>query len=310
MSDPLVYTVVLNYNGWRDTLECLASLDTLTYANHQVVVVDNASPDGSEAELRQARPDVTLLQSGANLGYAGGNNVGIRYALAGGADHVWILNNDTLVEPDALTQSVARMAQRPDAGMCGSKLVYHHDRSTVQAWGGASYNRWLGTIRLLGHGEAATRAVDLGALERQLDYIVGASLLVSRPFLEAIGLLREDYFLYFEELDWALRAHGRFGVIVAPESVVYHKEGASIGGNQHSGSKSRLADYYAIRNRLLITRRFFPYALPTVYLGLIPTLLNRARRGQWDRIPMILNIALGRNWHERAAFEVTSSRDT
>ena len=204
----------MNWNGWRDTDACLESLARLEYTNYQIVVVDNASADGSEEKLRERHPELTLLQSGANLGFAGGNNVGLRYALDRGAEYVWLLNNDTLVEPDALTQLVAKTQREPALGLCGSTLLYEAQRDTVQALGGAHYNRWLGTVAHLGQHEPWPQKLDTEKLERRvegrLSYLIGASMLASRRFLETVGLLQPDYFLYFEELDWAARARGRF----------------------------------------------------------------------------------------------------
>lgn len=293
MSAPTVFIVVLNWNGWRDTDACLGSLAGLDYPSYRVVVVDNASTDGSEAQLRARHPHVTLLQSGANLGFAGGNNVGLRYALAEGANYVWLLNNDTLVEADALTQLVAKMQRDPGLGLCGSTLLYEAQRDRVQALGGARYNRWLGSVRHLGQHQPRAQPIDEGAVEAQLDYLIGASLLASRAFLEQVGLLQDDYFLYFEELDWAARARGRFRLGYAAKSVVYHKEGSSIGGTGRAkAAKSYTADLYALRNRVRFTRRFYPYALPTVYLGLLVALANRVRRRQWDRVALIVRIML------------------
>jgi GT2 family glycosyltransferase len=293
---PLVYIVIVNWNGWRDTDACLASLAALDYPNARVVVVDNASTDGSVTELRRRHPELTLLSSGANLGFAGGNNVGLRYALERGAEYVWLLNNDTLVEPDALTHLVAR-AQRGAAGLpvglCGSTLVYEGQRDTVQALGGARYNRWWGTVAAIGQHQPREQPIDAAAVERQLDYLIGASMLVSRSFVETVGPMQEDYFLYFEELDWAVRARGRFALAYAPESVVYHKEGASIGGSDRArAAKSYTADRYALTNRVRFTRRFYPYALPTVYLGLGVALFNRVRRRQWDRVGLVARVML------------------
>src|SRR5579884_395199 len=120
---PLVHVVILNWNGWRDTVACVASVKHSQYPRLQIVVVDNDSSDGSEAAIQLAHPDITVLQSGANLGYAGGNNVGIRHALAAGADFVWILNNDTTVAPDTLAELV-RAAADPSVGIVGSKIYY------------------------------------------------------------------------------------------------------------------------------------------------------------------------------------------
>ena len=293
---PAVFIVVLNWNGWRDTHACLESLAELAYPNAHVIVVDNASEDGSEARLRELHPALTLLQSGANLGFAGGNNVGLRYALAHGAEYVWLLNNDTLVEPGALTALVDKMRREPDLGLCGSTLLYEADRNTVQALGGARYNRWLGTVEHIGQHQPRGSADEKGVekdVEKRLSYLIGASTLASRAFLEQVGLLQDDYFLYFEELDWATRARGSFRLGYASKSIVYHKEGSSIGGTDRAKTtKSYTADHYALKNRVRFTRRFYPYALPTVYLGLGLALVNRLRRRQWNRVLLVARIML------------------
>ena len=293
-----VYIIILNWNGWRDTLECLESLKTLTYDNHEIVVVDNASTDGSEQKIREAHPNLTLIQSGANLGFAGGNNVGIEYALLHDADFVWLLNNDTVVEPDALTHLVARMAKDTNVGMCGSTLVYY-DRSEIQALAGARFNKWLGTFKIINRGvsrEPSFNADDAEWVEKQLDCVIGASMLISRRFVESVGLLAEDYFLYNEEIDWAIRAKNLYTLAYAAKSVVYHKEGTSTGGSNFKlAGKSRISDFYMVKSRIMFARKFYPYTLPTVYLGLGVTMVNRIRRGQWGRLKMILKLALSRN---------------
>jgi hypothetical protein len=171
--------------------------------------------------------------------------------------------------------------------MCGSSLLFYDRPHVLQAAGGGVLNRWSGTSR----GYAAFRdlaSIDEGETVRHLDYIAGAALLVTRKFLETIGLMNEEYFLYYEELDWACRARGRFTLTYAKDSIVYHKEGGSIGTSSDPTQRSPLADRYGVLNRIRFMRRFYPYALPTVYLSLIVAMLNRVRRGQADRIPMIL----------------------
>jgi len=234
-----------------------------------------------------------IIHTGGNLGFAGGNNVGLRYALAReDFAHAWLLNNDTVVKPDAMSRMVARMAEKPEAGICGSCVLNYFEPNIVQALGGARYNRWLGIPRHVGEGTPAADAIDAEAVEQSLAYIAGSSMLVSRQFLTSIGLMAEDYFLYYEELDWALRARGLFSLSFAAESVVYHKQGATLGSRPDAKDRSDLADYYGIRNRLLVTRRYFPLALPTVYLGLIITLLKRVRNGQGRRALMVVGLML------------------
>lgn len=245
-----------------------------------------AGGGGSDSSAR-----LILIESGPNLGFAGGYNIVLRYALArDDFAYIWLLNNDTVVNADALSALVRRMRGKPDAGICGSTLMYYHAPETIQALGGAQYNKWLGTRTAIGAHRPASMPVEVAEVEKKMSYVSGASMLVSRGFLHEIGLLGEDYFLYYEEIDWAMRARGRYALAYAPESIVYHKEGGTVGSPQISAR----AEYLALRNRLLFTRKRVPIAFPTVWLGLLGVILNRLRRGQFDRIGKILRIMLGR----------------
>jgi len=128
---PLVFIIVLNWNGKDDTLECLGSLQQLDYPNFETVVVDNGSTDGSEDVIRSAFPSVNFIQTGRNLGYAGGNNVGIKHALSHGADYVWLLNNDTTVDPNALTALVETAQADPKIAVVGSKIFYYDQPDVI-----------------------------------------------------------------------------------------------------------------------------------------------------------------------------------
>jgi len=187
------------------------------------------------------------------------------------------------------------MQQRPDVGMCGSTLLRYHAPHKVQARGGGWYCRWIGLPWHLGQLGSADKEVDPTSIERRMSYVVGASLLVSRDFLEQVGLMCEDYFLYFEETDWALRARGRYTLAYAAASVVYHKVGGSIGTATLPWRKSALSDYYNVRNRILFTRRHYPGALPVIYLALCLAMLLRMLYGQWDRVAMIWKLLGGRD---------------
>jgi GT2 family glycosyltransferase len=282
---PKVQIVLLNWNGWQDTLACLASLQGIIYSNYEIILVDNASSDGSVDKVRDAYPSVKVLRSQENLGFAAGNNVGIRQALENGADYVWLLNNDTVVEPDSLSHLVQRMKERPEAGMCGSTLVYYENRERVQALAGARYNKWLGVAAHIGDGIPRRNLPTADKVESQMSYIVAASMLVSRSFIETVGPMNESYFLYYEELDWSTRARGCFSIVYAPKSVVFHKKGSSIGTSKQTtpAEKRFRSEYFMVRSRLIFTRRYFPAALPTVYLGIVGTVLIRLLRGEPDR---------------------------
>lgn len=340
MQAPLTYIVLLNWNGWKDTIECLESVFRLDYPHFRVIVCDNASRDNSLehikawAEGRQAaaassvvlrsaaRPlakpvawveydreqaerggdpaeqaPLVLIQTGANLGFAGGNNVGVRYAQSRG-DHgyVWLLNNDTVVEEDALSQLVRRLQQRPDAGMCGSRLVFYHRPDTVQAWGGSAYDEQHGYVVPIGHFQPATAQADVASIESQMAYVVGASMLMTKTFLDDIGLMTEDYFLYFEEIDWACRARGKYGLAYAHDSLVYHKEGGSIGSSS-TASQSMLAIHYLYRNRVRFIRRFYRARLARNLRQIAFEMLVMAKRRQFRAVGVATRAVLGELLH-------------
>lgn len=313
-----VYIIVVNWNGWNDTIQCLESLLLLEYPDFNVVVCDNASQDDSiqklcewgertfgsasadfqvlsrsVAEVVGSHVDAkfTLVTNAENLGFAGGNNVGLRYAIAcGDAEFCWLLNNDTVVVPDALAHLVARMKQNSSVGICGSTVLYYNKRQRIQALGGGHYCRWLGLPCHYGRFTTWGSTIDQQHAESRMNYVEGASMLVSRQFLEEIGLLCEDYFLYFEEADWAIRAEGRFTLGYAPQSIVFHKVGSSIGTSSNPARMSYTSDYFNIRNRLLFTRRHYPAALPTVWLVVFGSLLLRLFMGKWDRVLMVFRL--------------------
>jgi GT2 family glycosyltransferase len=174
--------------------------------------------------------------------------------------------------------------------MCGSTLLLYNYRERVQAMGGGYYCRWIGLPWHLGRLRTAKRLLPAERGERWMNYIVGASLMVSRSFLYDIGLLCEEYFLYFEETDWAVRAKGRYSLAYSPTSIVYHKVGASIGTSSDPRKKSLICDFYSIRNRIYFTRKFYPYALPSVYFFLLFSVGARLILGQWKRAFMILHL--------------------
>ncbi len=314
-----VYVILVNWNGWQDTIECLQSLLLLEYPDFRIVVCDNGSGDDSFLEIRNwavrqevsfaeylrteaetggslaVYPVLTIIQNGENLGFAGGNNVGLRYAIArGDAGYCWLLNNDTVVEPDALTHLVERMQQQSSLGICGSTILLCHDRKQIQALGGGHYCRWIGLPWHYGRFSKWGKGVNQQRAEAWMNYVEGASMLVSRQFLDEVGLLCEDYFLYFEEADWAIRADGRFSLGYAAQSVVYHKVGGSIGTSSNPAKMSYTSDYFNIRNRLLFTRRFYPSAQPTVWLVIVGALLLRLCLGKWDRAAMIFRLLCNR----------------
>lgn len=285
----MVYAIVLNWNGATDTIACLQSLAELQGPLPKVIVCDNASVDDSWSILQtfveqQRGLDIQLVQTWANLGFAGGNNVGLRLALSDPAmEFVWLLNNDTIVDPGALGGLQSYMEQHPQVGVCGSTLLYADEPEKIQAVGG-QYNPWLGTsTHLLSHqpySEALCRSVN----PAKLDYVVGASMFVRRAVLETIGFLAEDYFLYCEEIDWATRMKREMPDMTlgyAPDSLVYHKEGASTQASDRTKKIYRyFSDYFFITSRLKFSRKYFPFHSLVVQASMLLVAMRRIRAGQ------------------------------
>lgn len=325
---PVIVTILVNWNGFDDTVECLASLLESDYPNQFVVVVDNGSKDDSFSKMafwaerylrrpnktgrhiecvleaeNESVPFVTLnsddvargrgWDSGAqlilidakrNCGFAGGVNIGIRFALTNSAvRYVWVLNNDTVAAGDCLSQMESRIRDERGAGMCGSRILFYWQPDRVQVLGGARFCPWTGTSRLIGNRQSASLAVDAREVERSLDHLSGASILVSRSFLQDVGLMDEDYFLYYEEMDWAIRGKGRYRLVYADDAVVYHKEGASIGSSHHRAKRSPLSSFFLVRSRLRFTRKFFPWALPSVLMYSVLVALRALFEGRREQ---------------------------
>lgn len=223
--------------------------------------------EGDEALVRAPGDErVALIRAGGNLGFAGGNNLGIRHLLLDPAiEAFWLLNNDTVVEPSAARALLATIRAEPTAGMIGTVIRYYHAPDTVQALGGMTFNPLTGANAGI-HGNKPYKAPwDGRAAARKAACVLGASLTATRKFVETVGLMSESYFLYFEEMDWALRNRGRFAIGLARGSIVYHKHGGSIGSSSKKGGRSAQSEYWLLRARLLFYRRYYPWLLPLIW---------------------------------------------
>ncbi len=246
---PSVTIVVLNWNNFSDTAVCLESLGAVTYPNFNVVVVDNASTDDSTIRLRGlsfSYPFV-LIENDSNLGYAAGNNVGIRYALEIGASKILLLNNDTVVARDFLDRLCDCAERFPSAGIISARLFYLGDPTRVWFDGA----RWSAEhIRLEWPGQGMLES-ELPNEDHETDYASGAALLFRAEVAEKIGLLDEAFFLVWEEVDWCFRARAvGWTIVVATGAKVWHKIGASFGDES-----SPLRTYFSVRNEMLWFRR-------------------------------------------------------
>jgi len=250
---PLVFIIILNWNGWQDTLACVESCCKLTWPNFRIVIVDNGSTDGSEDFLRRHLPEEEIIQSGSNLGFAGGCNVGIRYALNSGADYVWLLNNDAVADPQALTVLVKAMENNPAVGITGSKIYYHDEPRKIWFAGGMWEN---GRLRLRQRG---ANQQDEGQFDEtcEVGSVSGCSMLVRSAAILAIGLMEESYFLYWEDTEWCARAEKEgYKVLFVPGSRIWHKVSSSAGKSSFSQY------YYYTRNGFFFLRQYDPLLLP------------------------------------------------
>jgi GT2 family glycosyltransferase len=251
---PRICVIVLNWNGKQDTLACLASLSQLNYSNFEIVVVDNGSTDDSVSAIREHFPSVRVVETGRNLGYAGGNNVGIREALRQGSDYFLLLNNDTVVDPELLNEFLAGAESRRDGGMFGGKIYLHSEKKQIWYAGG----KWDDSRLWLTH--AGRGELDDGDKFNEFvetDFVTGCALFVKREVVEAIGLLEERFFLVFEEADWCYRARRQgYKCFFVPRAVLWHKTAASF-----NGEHSPLRTYFSYRNRLLWAERNLGWTL-------------------------------------------------
>lgn len=322
-----VVAVVLNWNGWLDTVECIESVLRSTSPVEHIIVCDNGSSDGSLDKLHEwaeglitveggvgdkrqrwsyvpsAKPLPYTLISAADLqsnpslapdtplifldltenrGYAGGNNQGLRLAFERyNADFVWILNNDTVVDRNALKTMLSVAEQDSTIGMVGPKVLRYDRPDTIQVVGGGRMMPYLGYESQCGRGQRNGPRFNKSG---PLDHLIGASLLVRGDAVSDVGLMDESYFLYREETDWCVRMRQKgWTMWCCASATVWHKEGKSL------GFKSVLHDYYSVRNFLLLVRRYYPFALPSAILIFgLRAILPKIARFQFRRLLFVI----------------------
>lgn len=266
-ADPGVCCVVVNWNGWEDTRDCLASLRQQEYGNLEIVVVDNGSTDDSVECIRSEFPEARLIETGKNLGFPTGCNVGLRVALAGASEFVWLLNNDTICPPDTLRKLVQRAMASPEAGLVGTVLFYAHDPTKVQAWGGGRIKPWIAYVT---HFHAPA---EFG----RNCYTTFASVLARRAMFEEVGLLYEGFFMYCDDSDLCLRMQKtRWKIVMAEDTAVLHKEGAST-----TASEKPFMTKVVTVSSLRLIRRSSKLAFLGMPVYVLLRLANRAIRREW-----------------------------
>lgn len=277
MSQPLVYVVVLTWNQREVTLECLESLTRMTYPNYRIVVVDNGSTDKTSQAIAAQFPSIKIIVNKRNLGYPGGCNVGLRYALNQGVDYIFVINNDVSVAPDILDELMHGVS--PDVGILTPKVYFASDPNRIWSVGGQQNPLTL-EMNYRGDQEQDQGQWD-EVLER--DYLIGCAHLFSRSLLEEIGLLDAGYFLYYDDLDICIRARrAGYRLLMVPRAQMWHKVANSSGGVGTPRER-----YYVARGKLRFLRKHahgwqWLFVIPYRTASTIKTLLRLAWHRRWD----------------------------
>lgn len=244
MTLPLVSIITVNYNQSGVTCELLSSLRLITYPNVEIIVVDNGSPSDTPDAIKTRFPECILIKSAENLGFAGGNNLGVSHSKG---EYLLFINNDTEVEPGFIEPLVAMLRSDPRIGMVSPKIRFFHTPDTIQYAGYTPFNPITLRQSLIGYREKDSGQYDQS---HETFSIHGAAMMVPRTVVQQVGLMAELYFLYYEEHDWAERIkRAGYSVHYVHESLVMHKESIS------TGRDSPLKTYYIARNRFLFARR-------------------------------------------------------
>lgn len=245
---PMVSIIVLNWNGKEETIECIESLKNIKYPNYEVIVVDNGSTDGSVEILSKKYPNIKFIKNKENLGYAEGNNIGIRQAIKNKSIYVLLLNNDTVVDPNLLNELVNVAENDEKIGVVGPTIYNYNNKNKIQSCG-AKLNWYTSKTKLLRENEIedgkSNEIVDV-------DYVSGCAFLVKCELFKKIGFLCKDYFAYREEVELCVRAkrNASYKIVCAQKAKIWHK------GHVSSNKLSGFAEYHITRNNFWFMKQY------------------------------------------------------
>jgi GT2 family glycosyltransferase len=268
MAKPLVHIIILNWNGIDDTLELLESLFKISYRNYSVIIVDNDSIDDEAERLERIYKDkVHIIKCRENLGFAGGNNIGIKYSLENKVDYVLLLNNDTKVNPDFLEILVNKYESTVKAGILAPRINYYSEPQKIWTEGG-----YISRLRGSGFAYSDKLETEAGSFDKSVTFVSGCCMLISRDVLYEVGLFDEKYFLYTEDTDLCQRIINKgYKICVAPEAKIFHKV-----SNSTKNRNTALPLYYTTRNRLFFAKKNFreTYYITITYIFFTMLLKN------------------------------------
>ncbi len=302
MTQPLVHIIILNWNGLDDTSELLVSLSKISYNNYTIVIVDNnSSNDEAEKLENSSKGKAHIIKCKENLGFSGGNNVGIRYSLEEKADYILLLNNDTTVNPDFLEILVSKCEGEKQSGIVAPRINYYDEPQKIWTDGGK-----ISRIRGSGFAYSDKMETEADVTDKSVIFVSGCCMLIKREVLLSVGLFDENYFLYIEDTDLCLRTiRAGYKIYVVPQSRIFHKVNSSTKKNYSS-----LPLYYATRNRLYFAKKNFKnsYYLTVTYLLLSMIIKSTGwlMIGRFENITSVYNAfkdfftgTMGKKNHER-----------
>lgn len=279
---PRVSIIILNWNSYEVTLDCLLSLRKIDYPNFEMVLVDNGSVDGSPEKLLENVPEIRLIRNPTNLGFAGGCNVGMRDALRRGTDYLLLLNNDTIVAPDFLSQLVSFTESDKKIGAASPKVLFfdHPDRLN---YAGGKHRPWRLFPKVFG-----LRQLDDGRYDkiREVSLLTGCAFLIKAEVVSKIGVLEEIYFHFYEDIEWSLRVlKAGYKTFYVPTAKIWHKEHYVTDRNQGNGfiefSLTR-ASMIFVRKHLPV--RQWPFKMPFFGVWMIYRTLVFSFHGDWKKV--------------------------
>lgn len=283
MNLPEISIVTVNYNGIEDTLRMIESVVSYCVQSYEIIVVDNGSVDDETIQIKEKYPFVKVIRSSLNLGFAGGSNLGYKYSTG---EYIFFLNNDTIIKDDSLRFLIEALNCNPRIGGVSPKILFNDDAGHIQFAGYTELSNITIRNRTIGIKEK-----DVGQYDKTITtaYLHGAAMMVKREVIEAVGMMPECYFLYYEEMDWSTQIRNAgFDLIYEPRTKIYHNESSS------TGKESPLKICYMTRNRLLYASRNMSgqkRILAMIYLLLIATsknIVNFAVRLRFDLVKATL----------------------